>query len=72
MIEVKKKGKPFTNKKAYNRLDKLSVGNSLHMSKKDWLLVTPPGAWLLRKRLGKEFTVQTFADDTGWLISRVG
>lgn len=36
-----------------------------------WKLVTPPGAHILRQKLGREYRVRTLADDSGWLIKRI-
>jgi hypothetical protein len=69
-MDVKKKGRPRTNDEAFMRI--VRAGNKKTVvKKKEWKLATPPGAHILRKYLKREYKVETLADDSGWLITRV-
>lgn len=66
--ETKKPGRKRINQKAFDMILANGREETL-MKRKDWKLVTPPGAHLLRKYLKKEYVVATLKDDSGWLIS---
>lgn len=68
-IEVKKKGKPTTNNVAFEKIRALEVGQYLIITKKEWAMSTIPGAHLIRRRLNREFLVETLSDDSGWKIT---
>lgn len=69
MIEVKKRGPGTPNKKAIDKINKLKKGEHLILKKKEWLLATLPGAYILRSHLNREFKVQTLVDESGWKIT---
>lgn len=71
MVEVKKKGKKETNVETISKIGELKIGGSIIVTKKMWKMKTKPGAHLLRRRLGREFIVETLADDSGWKITAV-
>ncbi len=64
-METKKVGRKRINQPAF---DKIDGRKQVFITRKEWKLVTPPGAHLLRKYLGKEYVVRTAVDDSGWLI----
>ena len=68
-IEVKKKGKKTRNNEAFEKIAAIKVGSFIVFKKKDWHMKTQPGSHLLRRRLGREFQVQTLKDDSGWKIT---
>ena len=70
-IEVKKKGKKTRNNKAFEKLAELKSGSFIVMTKKDWDMKTIPGSHLIRRRLNREFKVETLKDDSGWLITAI-
>ena len=67
-VETKKKGRVPSNSKAFEKISKLEPGAVLIFKKEDWKLGTPPSKSLLRQYTGRHFSVQTLADDSGWLI----
>lgn len=69
-MEVVKKGRKRTNAKALEKIAE-AKGSTVIISTKEWKLVTPPGAYILRKYLGREYLVRTLSDGTGWVIKRV-
>ncbi len=69
-MEVKKKGRRRTNEAALLKIQQ--AGNKrVAILRKEWKLATPPGAYLLRKYLKKEYEVRTLEDNSGWLIQRI-
>lgn len=69
-MEVKPKGRKRTNQAAFDVI--LKAGRKpVDIKKKDWKLATPPGAFILRKYLKREYEVRTLADDSGWRIKQV-
>ena len=68
-IKVKKRGRPPKNSGAFITINEIPVGEWLILYRDAWFLRTPPGAHLLRKRLNREFKVETLADDSGWKIT---
>lgn len=68
-IEVKKKGKKTRNNDAFETISALVEGEFIVIKKKDWKMKTLPGSHLLRRRLHREFQVQTLKDDSGWKIT---
>lgn len=69
MIEVKKKGKKTSNNKAFEKLSELKPGSFIVVLKKDWGMKTVPGSHLIRRRLKREFKVETLKDDSGWKVT---
>lgn len=68
-IEVKKKGKKTRNNEAFEKIAALKSGEFIVFKKKDWHMKTLPGSHLFRRRLLREFQVQTLKDDSGWKIT---
>ena len=68
-IEVKKKGKRTRNNEAFEKIAALTAGEFIVIKKEDWGMKTLPGSHLLRRRLNREFQVNTLKDDSGWLIT---
>lgn len=68
--ETKKPGPRPINTDAFNKIKTLGIGKMMVMQKKQWKLIAPPGAIILRRRLGREYEVKSLVDDSGWLISR--
>lgn len=68
-IEVKKKGKKTRNNEAIEKISALKKGEFIVLSKKDWKMKTLPGSHLLRRRLSREFQVNTLKDESGWKIT---
>ena len=68
-IEVKKKGKKTRNNVAFERLAETQPGSFIIFKKNEWEMKTIPGAHLIRRRLGREFKVETLKDDSGWKIT---
>lgn len=69
MIEVKKKGKPTSNNEAFKKIDVIKTGEFVIITKREWQMGTIPGQHLIRRRLNREFRVETLADDSGWRIT---
>lgn len=69
MIEVKKKGKKTKNDSAFDKLTVLAKGQFIVITNKEWTMKTKPGKHLIRRRLGREFMVETLQDDSGWRIT---
>ena len=68
-IQVKKTGRRSINTKAFETISKIKKGSFIIFPKKDWKLMTLPGAHILRRHTGREFQVQTLLDDSGWKIT---
>lgn len=69
MVEVKKKGKPTKNNEAFEKIAAINVGEFIVITKGGWSMGTLPGSHLIRRRLGREFKVETLKDDSGWKIT---
>lgn len=69
MIQTIKKGPRFTNNKAFEKIDILAIGEKTVLSKKEWSFKTPPNAFVIRRRLQREFKVETLQDNSGWQIT---
>lgn len=69
MIEVKKKGKKRINNEAFEKIENLKSGEFLIVTKEEWKMKTIPGSHLMRRRLLREFKVETLKDDSGWKIT---
>lgn len=68
-MEVKKSGRKPINLEQFLRIKKAG-SKKIIVLKRDWKLATPPGAWILRKYLKAEYTVQSLLDNTGWVIKK--
>lgn len=68
-MQVKKKGRKPINDRAFTKIREAGRKEVL-VTRKEWKLVTPPGAYILRKYLKAEYQVQTLIDDSGWVIKR--
>ena len=69
MVDVKKKGKPTSNNAAFEKINAVEHGNFTIITKEEWDMGTIPGQHLIRRRLNREFKVETLADDSGWKIT---
>lgn len=69
-MEVKRKGRKPINSKAFDKI-RAAGKKEVYISAKEWNLVTPPGAYILRKYLKAEYQVKTTIDDKGWMIKKV-
>lgn len=69
-MELKKKGRKPLNLVAFNKIVAAKKAE-VFISRKEWKLVTPPGAHILRKYLKMEYKVQSLANNKGWVIKRV-
>lgn len=69
-MQVKAKGRRRHNQKALDIIREAGK-NRVFITKKQWKLVRPPGAYILRKRLGAEYVVQSLINDEGWVIKKV-
>lgn len=69
MIEVKKKGKKTRNNTAFEKINAVKKGDFIILTKEEWDMSTLPGAHIIRRRLNREFKVETLKDDSGWKIS---
>lgn len=68
-METKKKGRRPINTEAFDFIRNQPTKQFV-LPRYVWKLVTPPGAHILRKNIGKEYEVRTLMDDSGWLIKR--
>lgn len=69
MVEVKKKGKKTRNDAAFEKINKLAKGEFCVITKEEWKMGTIPGQHLIRRRIHREFKVETLKDDSGWKIT---
>lgn len=68
--EAVKKGRRPTNQRAFERIEAAGQ-KEIIISRKEWKLATPPGKYLLRQRLGREYLVRTLANGKGWVIMTI-
>lgn len=68
-MDVKKKGKKTINNEIVAKIAEIKKGESLIITTQDWKMKTRPGQNILRRRTGREFTVQMLKDETGWKIT---
>jgi hypothetical protein len=68
-IQVKKKGKKTRNNAAFEKINAVKVGDFIVLKNEEWEMGTLPGAHIIRRRLGREFKVETLKDETGWVIT---
>lgn len=69
-MQIKKKGRKRTNEAAFEKIREAGRETVVILAR-EWKLVTPPGAYILRKYLGREYKVNTLVGDKGWAIKRV-
>jgi len=69
--EVKRKGKRTRNNEAFAMINATEPGKSMILFKHEWKLKTLPGMNIIRRRLKREFKVETLRDNTGWKISSI-
>ncbi len=67
-METKKKGRKRLNQAAFDKIERKGNTQSI-IKRSEWKLMTPPGKYILRQYLGKEYIVSTLADDSGWIIT---
>lgn len=68
-IQVKKPGRKPSNPEAFAKIAAVKVGESIVIKKKDWTIKTPPGQHIIRRHTGREFKVETLADESGWKVT---
>lgn len=67
--ETKKAGRKPINLPALTKI--ANAGRSeVVIRRREWRLVVPPGAHLLRQKLGAEYVVKSLADNSGWVVKR--
>lgn len=69
-MKTKPKGRKLINTAAFNKISSIDIGKSIIMQRKNWKLVVPPGAHILRKYLRREYEVRSLIGDSGWIIKR--
>ncbi len=69
-IQTKSPGRKPINLPALTKIANMS-GKEVIIKKKDWKLVVPPGAHILRQKLGHEYEVKSLEDGSGWLIKKL-
>ncbi len=70
MKETKGPGRKPINLPALTKIANMP-GKEIIIRRKDWKLVVPPGAHILRQKLGREYEVASLKDDSGWLIKKI-
>jgi len=68
-LEVKKKGRKPANAAAYSKIAAVKKGQSIVIPRSEWSIRTVPGQHMLRRNIGREFRVETLADDSGWRVT---
>ena len=66
--QTKKSGRKRINQKAFDKIAS-NTHKKTFITKREWNLVTPPGAHILRKYLNREFKVETLVDNSGWIVT---
>ena len=67
--EVVKKGKRTRNNEAFGLLETTPKGESIIILKEDWKMKTIPGRHLIRRRIHREFLMETLKNGTGWKLT---
>jgi hypothetical protein len=63
---------PKPNRKIYERIQALKVGEELIIGRSDWKARTPPrGNLLHHQNYRGQFLVRTIEDQTGWTVLRL-
>lgn len=68
-MEVKRKGRRPTNSRAFEKI-RQAGRKEVVISRREWKLVVPPGAHILRKYLKAEYTVRSLVGDKGWVVKK--
>lgn len=68
-MNVKRKGRKPINTEALDWIEKQKK-KTFTLTRDMWRLATPPGAHILRKKLGMEFKVQSLIDNSGWILTK--
>lgn len=68
-IEVKRKGRKPSNAAAFARVAAVKKGQSIVVTRGEWKIKTVPGQHIIRRHTGREFKVETLADDSGWRVT---
>lgn len=77
MVAVKSGGGPNAGMREsiYKQLSSLEVGEAITVTKKEWGIRSSPRYTVNRVARNRDwkckFSIQTFVDETGWLIKRV-
>ncbi len=66
---LKSKGRPVRNNAIYAKINLLNKGESLVVKNKEWEQKATISRYLLRRRLAREFKVETLADESGFLVT---
>ncbi len=67
--ETKKAGRRPIDMPVLTRIANMGKGEVV-VKRKEWRLVEPPGAHILRRKLGQEYVVKSLADDSGWVVKK--
>ena len=70
-VQVKKPGRKPANPEAFAKIAAVKKGDSIIVLRKDWTIKTPPGQHIIRRHTGREFKVETLADETGWKVTAI-
>lgn len=68
-IQVKKKGRKPSNAEAFEKIANVKKGNFITITRAEWNIKTVPGQHIIRRHTGREFKVETLADDSGWKVT---
>lgn len=68
-IPVKRKGRKPSNSAAFARIAAVKKGQSIIVTRPEWHIKTVPGQHIIRRHTGREFKVETLADDSGWRVT---
>jgi hypothetical protein len=68
-VQVKKKGRKPSNAEAFSKINAVKKGGSLIITRGEWRIKTVPGQHIIRRHTGREFKVETLADDSGWKVT---
>ena len=69
-MEMVRKGRRPTNERAFRKIRDAGKMEVV-ITRKEWLLATPPGAYIIRRNIGGEYSVRSLADGSGWLVKKV-
>ena len=68
-FNVVPKGKKTRNNEAFELINTAQPGSSIIILKGDWKMKTLPGMNIIRRRINREFKVETLNDFSGWRIT---
>jgi len=70
-IAVKRPGRKPANPEMFAKIAAVKVGESIIIKRKDWTIKTVPGQHIIRRHTGREFKVESLADDSGWKVTAI-